>query len=281
MFPRLDHLLVERPNFAFVADVEYEWLPPFYSHCKMIGHKLAQCRVIHDQGHLHGPQHKPFKKTTLDEREQGRVAVPKQHKEYRKKDPQPKIVEGPIDKLTIDAPGKANAELLLDYLASDKTDGGKNDFVDMPPLEDASDHDRSSPRQGLFTPTSDISEPGMVRNSPIVMQAKGSESELVVHSVTTPTVDHHVEVYAPVVVPSPSRPTSPWRAKSPGDTKATIKITIDGHHVEVSAIVTVPSPSHHTYPRKAKYLGDVKTLVLVMIHWSYKINFPLLMVWKL
>ena len=25
--PLLDHLLVERPNFAFVADVEYEWLP--------------------------------------------------------------------------------------------------------------------------------------------------------------------------------------------------------------------------------------------------------------
>jgi len=39
--PLPDHLLVERLNFVFVADVEYEWLPPFCSHCKMIGHELA------------------------------------------------------------------------------------------------------------------------------------------------------------------------------------------------------------------------------------------------
>ena len=52
--PLPDHLLVERPDFAFVAGVEYEWLPPFCSHCKMIGHELAQCRVIHDQGRVPG-----------------------------------------------------------------------------------------------------------------------------------------------------------------------------------------------------------------------------------
>ena len=46
--PLHDHLLVERPNFALVADVEYEWLHPFCFHCKMIGHEVAQCRVIHD-----------------------------------------------------------------------------------------------------------------------------------------------------------------------------------------------------------------------------------------
>jgi len=56
--PIPDHLLVERPNFAFVADVEYEWLPPFCFHCKMIGHELAQCWVIHDQGRVLGPQYK-------------------------------------------------------------------------------------------------------------------------------------------------------------------------------------------------------------------------------
>ena len=39
--PLLDHLLVECSEFSFVADVEYEWLPPFCSHCKMIGHELA------------------------------------------------------------------------------------------------------------------------------------------------------------------------------------------------------------------------------------------------
>ncbi|ESW10180.1 hypothetical protein PHAVU_009G187600 [Phaseolus vulgaris] len=75
--PLPDHLLVERPNFAFVVDVEYEWLPSFFSHRKMIGHELAQCRVIHDQGHVLGPQHKPSLKTTSDERKHGRTTVPK------------------------------------------------------------------------------------------------------------------------------------------------------------------------------------------------------------
>jgi len=98
----------------------------------MIGHELAQCRVIHHQVRVPGPQHKPSQKTTPNEREQGRVTVPKQHKEYRKKDPQPKLVEGHIDKLTIDAPGEANAGSHLGHLASDKTYGGEDDFVDMP-----------------------------------------------------------------------------------------------------------------------------------------------------
>jgi len=61
-------------------------------------------------------------------------------------------MEGPIDKLKLDAPSGANERSLLGHLASDKTDGGEDDFAYMP-LEDASDHDRSSPRQGLFTPT--------------------------------------------------------------------------------------------------------------------------------
>jgi len=91
-------------------------------------------------------------------------------------------MEGPIDKFTTDAPGRANAGSLLGHLASVKIDGGEDDFADMPPLEDASDHDRFSPRQGLFIPTLDISEPGMVRNSRVVMQAKGSESQLVAFS---------------------------------------------------------------------------------------------------
>jgi len=67
--PLPDYLLVERPDFAFVAGVEYEWLPPFFFHCKMIGHELAKCRVIHDQGRVPGPQHKPSQKATSDERE--------------------------------------------------------------------------------------------------------------------------------------------------------------------------------------------------------------------
>jgi len=77
LYPLPDLLLVERPNIAFVASVEYEWLPLFFSHCKMIRHDLAQCREIHDQGCVPGPQHKPSHKTPSDEQEQGTTAVPK------------------------------------------------------------------------------------------------------------------------------------------------------------------------------------------------------------
>jgi len=44
--PFPNQLLVEHSGFAFIADVEYEWLPPFCSHCKMIGHDLGQCGVF-------------------------------------------------------------------------------------------------------------------------------------------------------------------------------------------------------------------------------------------
>jgi len=101
-------------------------------------------------------------------------------------------------------------------------------------------------------PTSDFPESGMLRNSPVVMQAKDLKS----HSVTTSIDDRHVEVSAPVVVPSPRR------AKSPVDSKAPIKTPIDGHYVKVSAIV--PSPLPHTSSRKAKSLGDLKALSLVL-----------------
>ena len=86
------------------------------------------------------------------------------------------------------------------------------------------------------------------------MQAKGSES----HSVTTPIDDHHVEVSAPVVVPSPLRPTSHRRAKSPADFKAPIKTPMDGHHVQVSAIVVVPSPSLIPLVRRLNLLEMLK-----------------------
>jgi len=50
-------------------------------------------------------------------------------------------VEGPTDKLNIDSPSGANTGSLLGHVA-----GVENDFTDMPPLEDASDHDRSQCR---------------------------------------------------------------------------------------------------------------------------------------
>jgi len=55
-----NHLLVEHSGFTFIADVEYEWLPPFCSHCKMIVQDLAQCRVFNVQGQVVGPQHQSF-----------------------------------------------------------------------------------------------------------------------------------------------------------------------------------------------------------------------------
>ena len=61
----------------------------------MIGHELAQCRVIQDQDCVPGPQHKSSQKIISDERNQGRIVVSKQCKEYRKKDPQQKLVESP------------------------------------------------------------------------------------------------------------------------------------------------------------------------------------------
>ena len=64
-----------------------------------------------------------------------------------------------------------------------------------------------------------------------------------------------------MVVPSLSRPNSPRRVKSPGDTKTPIKTPIDGHYVEVYAIVTVPSPLRHTSPHMAKSFEDVKALL--------------------
>ncbi|XP_068497675.1 uncharacterized protein [Phaseolus vulgaris] len=85
--PLPDHLLVERSDYTFVVGVEYEWLPPFCSHCKMIGHELAQCRVIHDQGRVLGPQQKSSHKILSDEPNKGMSVAPKQRQEYSKKDP--------------------------------------------------------------------------------------------------------------------------------------------------------------------------------------------------
>ena len=203
--PLPDHLWVECSDFTFVAGVEYEWLPPFCSHCKVIGHELAQCRVLHDQGRAPVSPHKFSHKIIFDERDQGRTEVPKQRKEYRKKDPQPTHVEGCTDKLTINASSGAKAGSLLGHTALDKSGGVEDDFADMPSLEDTSDHES---RQGLPTHTSDFPETGTLRNSPGLMQAKGSESHV-------PFDAHHVEVLTPVVVSPQLRPISPQREKSP------------------------------------------------------------------
>ena len=40
----LNQILVERPGFAFVTDIEYEKLSSFCSVCKLIGYSISDCR---------------------------------------------------------------------------------------------------------------------------------------------------------------------------------------------------------------------------------------------
>lgn len=39
-----DRIMVEREDFAFYVDLEYERLPQFCSHCHSIGHSIANCK---------------------------------------------------------------------------------------------------------------------------------------------------------------------------------------------------------------------------------------------
>ena len=164
-------------------------------------------------------------------------------------------MECPTGTLNINVPGGANAGSPLGHLTSDKPGGVEDDFADMSPLEDASDHES---RKGLSTHTSDFPEQGMLRNSPALMQAKSSKSHA--------SIEYHpIEVSPHVAVLSPLRPTSPRMAKSPTDSTTPINTPIDGHHMEVSAIVIVPSPSPHTSSQKAKSTGDLFHVLPMLI----------------
>ncbi|WJX74035.1 hypothetical protein P8452_57746 [Trifolium repens] len=44
--PLRDKVLVERKGFAFFVDLDYENLPPFCSHCKVIGHHVGTCKKL-------------------------------------------------------------------------------------------------------------------------------------------------------------------------------------------------------------------------------------------
>jgi hypothetical protein len=44
--PLRDKVLVERKGFAFFVDLDYENLPPFCSHCKVIGHHVGICKKL-------------------------------------------------------------------------------------------------------------------------------------------------------------------------------------------------------------------------------------------
>lgn len=45
-------IMVEREGFAFDLEVFFEWLPDFYSHCKIIGHDVVDCRWLHPKKFL-------------------------------------------------------------------------------------------------------------------------------------------------------------------------------------------------------------------------------------
>jgi len=40
-------MLVERKNYVFFVDFEYENLPDYCSHCLKIGHHVDDCRLLH------------------------------------------------------------------------------------------------------------------------------------------------------------------------------------------------------------------------------------------
>jgi hypothetical protein len=40
-------VLVERKGYAFFVDLEYENIPPYCVHCKMIGHHVDICKKLH------------------------------------------------------------------------------------------------------------------------------------------------------------------------------------------------------------------------------------------
>ena len=39
-----NQILVERLDFTFIADIEFEKLPLFFPSCKMIGHDISKCK---------------------------------------------------------------------------------------------------------------------------------------------------------------------------------------------------------------------------------------------
>jgi len=52
LFYDLPNQIVERPTFAFIADVEYEKLPLFCSNCKMIGRDLSNYGRLEQDGNV-------------------------------------------------------------------------------------------------------------------------------------------------------------------------------------------------------------------------------------
>ncbi|MCI15389.1 hypothetical protein A2U01_0036527, partial [Trifolium medium] len=59
-------VLVERKGFAFFVDLDYENLPQFCSHCKLIGHHVGNCKKLQfvDEEKQTNERRKPMKEVT-------------------------------------------------------------------------------------------------------------------------------------------------------------------------------------------------------------------------
>jgi hypothetical protein len=94
-------VLVERVGYAFYVDLEYENLPPFCSHCKMVGHYLENCKWIQnfDDGNKEKNSVKSKNEATV------RYVQKKDGRSEKNKDKEVINVEDSVDK---------NAQMLSD-----------------------------------------------------------------------------------------------------------------------------------------------------------------------
>jgi hypothetical protein len=94
-------VLVERVGYAFYVDLEYENLPPFCSHCKMVGHYLENCKWIQnfDDGNKEKNNVKSKNEATV------RYVQKKDGRSEKNKDKEVINVEDSVDK---------NAQMLSD-----------------------------------------------------------------------------------------------------------------------------------------------------------------------
>ncbi|KAK2417404.1 hypothetical protein QL285_039707 [Trifolium repens] len=91
-------VLVERVGFAFYVDLDYENLPPFCHHCKMVGHYLESCKWV--QNYDDGNQTKEPKNTVKNKNENTLKYVQKKDGRVEKnKNPEVIVVDDTSEKI--------------------------------------------------------------------------------------------------------------------------------------------------------------------------------------
>jgi hypothetical protein len=64
-----DKVLVERKGFAFFVDLDYENLPDFCTHCKMVGHYVEICKKLHNhENYNNDADHKQKSKPRVEKK---------------------------------------------------------------------------------------------------------------------------------------------------------------------------------------------------------------------